>query len=497
MSDKIGRIQVGPINLGRGYRDLTLPQQAIINHGIICGGKGSGKHETARLIIEEWCSSGGLCFGFDVSRELLHLGFPARLDRSLMDRAQAAGLENYTPGSTPLSLWRGDFAKSGTTAIAGIRQMPSANENGESLNISALGLGPCLLSYLLNLKEAHASALESIFMELDSKGESRLVIPRDSEAVISISKNIEKFKDRYGELFFDFNFTAPESVESHLVESQRGAKAAINFDQLLGQPEYFETALNILSLGRTAIIPRLYTTLVLWFLTRLLGARGASGWRDRPILIVLDEAQIIFEKGDYISELRHLLALCSQNNIGVVFVSNTLSEFPKNIREQLGFVVHHQIRGRSTRDLEGIEVGSAEIPLEKLKFASTVTELRAGEAIVYVRNMSLTSSFAEWALMIPAKCRADRISEEDLLSLKVIGVGGRGIPNPYSSESILRDRIRRAALLSDAVSELSNETSECAVEGVDLKKPKIRLASSSVHISSSRGFLGVRAGVAG
>jgi hypothetical protein len=467
-----------PILLGRGSKDLFLASKSIFQHGIICGGKGSGKHATARLIVEGWHDSDCSSFLIDISNEFFNLAMPARFDRATSDRAKAVGVDNYAPEYLELSVWRADNPGGGTR--------DDKREPGNKFRVEPSSFGPELLSYLLNLKAGEREILGQLFRDADTAGKSDLHLDNNKD----LRNAVDKFVTRNGSTFI--NLTEAEQIQF---------QSDVRFDQLLENLDYLQSRTNLISLGRVGLLPRVYTSLALWILASLvqnrqqISANRQSELKDKeldshsagdslrkfePLLLVFDEAQILFERGDYLSEFGELLQKCSKSHIGVVFVTNSLAEVPKNIRDHLGFIIHHNIRGRSKRDKEGIEIGINEVPLEKLSFASAVTELRHGEGLVYIRENDLNSRLGEWALLAPARCREEKVTEEEMLSLKIKEVGKHGVPNPYSDESIVKERIRIASSLAGAVYELAAEDSKTS--GLNLTERK----------SIIRGALGIK-----
>ncbi len=459
------------ILLGRGSHDLFLTINSIFQHGIICGGKGSGKHSTARMIIEGWNDAGFPSFSVDIANEFLNLALPARYDRHTVDRAKAVGVDNYSPEFLEISVWR--------TLTEGTPSNDEKRIPGNRLLVKPSSLGPELLSYLLNLKSGDRDSLRQLFNEADSAGENEIIFER----IKAIKAAVEKFVARNGATFI--NLAGVDLSES---------KSEVSFDEVLANLNYLQTKTNVITLGRVGVLPRVYTSFVLWLLASLIESRqprfkdnelassptGINHGGEQPLLLVLDEAQLLFERGDYFSELGELLHKCSKSHIGVIFITNSLAEVPKNIRDHLGFVIHHNIRGRSKKDKEGIDVGVVELPLQKLSFASAVTELRHGEALIYIRERDLNTSFGEWVLLAPTRSRDEKITDEEISSLNIKEVGKRGVPNPYSNEGIVKERIKIAASLAGAASELDNDA-----------QPASNLKSSAVK-SILRGELGVK-----
>jgi hypothetical protein len=411
------------IFLGRGQKDFYLKLSSLKNHGIICGAGGSGKVASAKLLMEGLFLNKVRIFGFDVSGELSNVSQPARVDRKNIERAKAVGINSYEPGFIPVHFWHG------------VGHGGSNIEWGDKLRISASSLGADLLANLLNLKATQAEELKEAVSKADTQGtrcDSLLDLPIPKGP---IRDKLEKFNDKYSADLFKVK--------------------GVGLDDALRAPNLYQHKCQIALLINLAVIPRLYASLAVWTLATILEHPS-----DVPSAIFFDEAQLIFEKDTLTSEWSELLKLASQKGIGVFFISNTLADIPAVLRDHIGLRIHHHIRGRSTKDLAGIEVGKAEMPLDKLDFQKAVTELHREEALILINGDSLSEELAEWVLVAPTQSRDEKISEEDLKLISPKPIEQVGLSNPYSDESFIKSRIKKAATLT-----LNSD------EGEELKSP--------------------------
>jgi|GEM_PF-5091020 len=421
------------IFLGRGQRDNFICPTRIINHGIICGSSNSGKMAAAKLLIEGLFDNGVKIFGFDVSGELSNLSQPARIERRIAERAKTVGLTSYEPGFLPVHFWHED------------------ESCGDKLRLSAGSLGPELLGQLLGLGMRFVDKLRVDFAKCDTDGfaPARLVdIPTQEE---SIRSRFIKFSDKHTQDFF--------------------SPGSLGLDQMLLKLPRYGSPCEVVNMEKLAWVPNLYPVLAAWFLATLIEISNSAERR----VVIFDAAEILFEKSLLNTEFLRLLELATHKNIGVVFISNTLADIPLVLREHISLFIHCGLRGRSKRELEGIEVAAAEMPLEKMDLRKAVKELQEGEAL-YLANDTLSGrQFAEWMLMPPARSRDEKITEGELKLISTNRLEQLGISKPYEDASLVKERIRQASSLS------------LTSLGVEEEPTK-----SSAQNPINRGILGVR-----
>src|SRR6478735_7434273 len=268
-----GHILIGGSDAGIEYIDLKLANR----HGLVTGATGTGKTVTLQVLAEGFSAAGVPVFAADIKGDLSGIGVAGEQKPHLVKRAEEIGLPGYANAAFPVAFWD----------IFG--------EQGLPIRTSAEGMGPLLLSRLLELTEPQEGVLNIAFRWAEDRRAGRdpnMVIRklRDLRAVIEeMGRRAPELRSKYGNV-------APQTVgvlqRRLLVLEEQGA------DKFFGEREldindFLKTApdgrgvINILAAEKLMSNPRLYATCLLWMLSELFEKLPEVGDLDKPKLVFL------------------------------------------------------------------------------------------------------------------------------------------------------------------------------------------------------------------
>ena len=119
--------------------------------------------------------------------------------------------------------------------------------------------------------------------------------------------------------------------------------------------------INILAADRLMASPKIYTTFLLWLLTRLFSALPEVGDPDKPVLVFFfDEAHLLFDNAPRVllERVEQVVRLIRSKGVGVYFISQTPSDIPDSVLGQLGNRVQHALRAYTPKDQKALKAAA-------------------------------------------------------------------------------------------------------------------------------------------
>ena len=145
--------------------------------------------------------------------------------------------------------------------------------------------------------------------------------------------------------------------------------------------------------------PELFSTFLMWLLSRLYETLPEVGDIDKPKLVFFfDEAHLLFKDAskDFQSTITQVVRLIRSRGVGIFFVTQTPKDVPGDVLAQLGSRVQHQLRAHTPDDAKALKATVSTYPISDYDLAEVLTTLGTGEAIVTVMNEKGAPSPVAW-----------------------------------------------------------------------------------------------------
>ena len=242
------------VGTGEDKRHLLL--KLANRHGLIAGATGTGKTVTLQILAEGFSKAGVPVFVADVKGDLSGISQSGSVEHKLHDklisRAEKIGLDDYGYSDFPTIFW------------------DLYGEKGHPIRTTIADMGALLLSNLMELNDTQEGVLNIAFAVAEDK-EMAIIDLKDLRALlVYLADNAKEFKTRYGNI-------TPASVGAIqrrllVLERQDGelffGEPALDLTDMIstrGTQGY----INILAADKLINSPKLYSTFLLWLLSKL------------------------------------------------------------------------------------------------------------------------------------------------------------------------------------------------------------------------------------
>ncbi|MES1239520.1 MAG: helicase HerA-like domain-containing protein, partial [Chloroflexota bacterium] len=182
-------------------------------------------------------------------------------------------------------------------------------------------------------------------------------------------------------------------LRSIVVIQQAGA------DIFFGQPEFDvndlmrttpdgQGIISVLELSDVMDQPRLFSTFMLWMLSRLYADLPEAGDLPKPKLcFFFDEAHLLFDDASeaLMDQVERTARLIRSKGVGIYFVTQVPTDVPSSVLAQLGNRIQHALRVFTPDDADALRKTARTFPMtEFYDVEKTITSLGIGEALVTV-----------------------------------------------------------------------------------------------------------------
>jgi uncharacterized protein len=402
-------VQLGALVVdGSAHPDapVQLPLSVLNRHGLVAGATGTGKTKTLQLVAEQLSAHGVPTFLTDVKGDLSGIALPGQASDRVTSRAADVG-QQWVPQGCPTEL----------LALGGIG-------TGVPVRATITSFGPALLARVLDLSDVQASSLALVFHWADKAGLPLLDLA-DLRAVITHLVSPEGKADLEG-LGGLSKQTAGVLLRELLAFADGGA------DAFFGEPELdvhdlLRTApgdasdgsggergvVSCLELPAVQGRPALFSTFLLWLLAELFEELPEVGDLDKPKLVFFfDEAHLLFTDAsrDFVAQVAQTVRLVRSKGVGVVFVTQSPTDLPKEVLAQLGSRVQHALRAFTPDDAKALRATASTYPKsDQYDTETLLTSVGTGEAVVTVLSENGVPTPVAWtrlrapqSLMAPA-----------------------------------------------------------------------------------------------
>ena len=381
----------GKIWMAKAAEPLYMLPKMANRHGLIAGATGTGKTITLKVMAESFSDMGVPVFLADVKGDLAGMCSPGVDSEGMRKRIEKFGLadKNFSYKAYPTCFWD----------IYG--------EAGHPVRATISEMGPLLLSRLLDLNDTQAGVLTIVFRIADDRGLLLLDL-KDLRAMLTyVANNAKSYMLDYGNI-------APQSVGS--IQRALLALEDEGGDLFFGEPslditDWMRTDaqgrgfINILHCVKLFQHPSLYSTFLLWMLSRLYDTLPECGDCDKPKMVFFfDEAHLLFNDAPkaLLQKIEQVVRLIRSKGVGVYFATQNPTDIPDSVAAQLGNRIEHGLRAFSPAEQKVVRAVAETFRANPaFDTASAILELSTGEALVSFLQSDGSPSIAERAFILP------------------------------------------------------------------------------------------------
>jgi DNA helicase HerA-like ATPase len=371
-------------------RFISFPLSSGVQHGLITGSTGTGKTVSTRVLLENFSSQGVPTFMVDVKGDLSGLSESGHGNETITTKIKSLGVRDWKFSKFPVSTWN----------------------NNRKLKTTVSKLGNTLLSKMLGLTEAQASVLSICFdvsedfgktiVDLDNllqylqylttvayKSNAKFGIAQESTIGV-IQRKIHEIK-RCGA---DCLFGIKDNTEISDLMCTKGEKGVI----------------NILEAKNLIKYPDVYATLILWLLQKFYDELPEVGKVDKPkFMFFIDEAHLLFEgtRKPLLIKIESIVRLIRSKGVGVFFITQSPSDIPENVLNQLGSKIQHGLRAFTPSGNKVIKaVAESFVQNQNLpNIKNVITKLATGQALISFLSPDGVPSPAELVEVMPPRSK--------------------------------------------------------------------------------------------
>ena len=394
-----GKIWIGSCVNGPVY---LLPSMAN-RHGLIAGATGTGKTVSLKVLAEGFSDLGVPVFLSDIKSDLSGMVTSGTETEAISRRLETCGVpkDEFTFTSYPTEYW------------------DVYGEQGISIRATVQDMGPLLMSRMLNLNETQSGVMNIAF-----RVAARENIPLEhlqdlKNLLIHVGENAKEYTLEYGNVSSASVGAIQRAVG--VLEDQGGdvffREPAIDInDWIMVDPASGKGRINILSADRLFNNPTMYSTFLLWMLTKLYDLLPERGDAEKPkIVFFFDEAHLLFNNCSrpLMEKIEQVVRLVRSKGVGVYFITQSPADIPMTILGQLGNRIQHALRAYTPLDQKAVKVAAQTFRTNpSFDTEEAITTLKTGEALVSFLDEHGAPGVVERATILPPQSQMGAISQE-------------------------------------------------------------------------------------
>lgn len=399
------KIQDGKIFLGTSTKPEYLELKFANRHGLITGATGTGKTVSLQVLAEGFSAAGVPVFAADIKGDLSGIAAVGEPKDFILKRNELIGLDTYENRAFPSMLW------------------DVFGESGHPVRATVLDMGPLLLSRLLELNEVQEGVLNVAFrVAADEK--LPVVDLKDLRALINnVGERSKELTTTYGNVAT----TSVGAIQRRLlVLEEQGAdkffgEPALDINDLMRVAPDGRGVVSLLTADRLMQSPRLYSTFLLWLLSKLWQTLPEIGDQPKPKLVFFfDEAHLLFDEAPkaLLERIEQVARLIRSKGVGVYFITQNPLDVPDTVSSQLGNRIQHALRAFTPKEQKAIKAAAETFRANpKLDTEAVIKELKVGEALVSMLENKGEPSIVERTMMRPPEGRIGPLDEAERLGV--------------------------------------------------------------------------------
>ncbi|MCF0142047.1 MAG: DUF853 family protein, partial [Parasporobacterium sp.] len=443
-----------------GDKELYLLPSMANRHGLIAGATGTGKTITMKVMAESFSDMGVPVFFSDVKGDLTGMCEAGVDSADMQSRIAAFGLEGFEYKAYPVNFWD----------IFG--------EKGHPVRVTISGLGPMLLSRLLNLTDVQEGVLNIVFKVADDQG-LLLLDMKDLRAMLQF---VGDNRDEYTTMYGNVSTASIGAIQRALLAFEQEGGLDMFGEPELDLRDWIRTdingrgMINVLSSARLFQSPTTYGTFLLWFLTELYEIMPEVGDLEKPrAVFFFDEAHCLFDDTPKAlhQKIFQIIKLIRSKGVGVYFVTQNPSDIPGDVLGQLSNRIQHGLRAYTPAEQKGIKAAAESFRAnDAFKTEDALMELGTGEALVSFLDEKGIPSIVEKAKILPPQSKMGAADEANVNRVITAGEFDLKYRTPIDRESAYEILMKATAQMGNAFPEAPAEAPmEAPVEGAPAEAP--------------------------
>lgn len=379
---------------------LLLPKMAN-RHGLITGATGTGKTITLQTMAETFSQMGVPVFAADAKGDLSGVAAVGGNKNSVKERVESYKLveKGFQYQKFPVQFW------------------DVFGDQGIPIRAKVTDMGPLLLARLLNLNDTQSAVLTVVFKIAQDK-EWAIIDFKDLTKVLEeVGNNSREYTTNYGNI----SAASIGAIQRGLIALEHDGvshffgEPDLNIDDLL-QTEGGKGVINVLAADKLMHSPKVYSTFLMWLLTKLFEVLPEVGDMDKPKLVFFfDEAHMLFTDAPkaLIEKVEQTVRLIRSKGVGVYFISQNPADMPDTVLSQLGNRVQHALRAYTPRDQKALRTAAQTFRANPAFDTETaISELGTGEALVSFLDEKGAPQMIERANILPPQSYIGILEEE-------------------------------------------------------------------------------------
>ena len=394
-----GKIWIGSCDKGPVF---LLPSMAN-RHGLIAGATGTGKTVSLKVLAEGFSDMGVPVFLSDIKSDLSGMVMDGAESEAIDKRLAKCGVprEAFKYTSYPTEYW------------------DVYGEQGIPIRATVQDMGPLLMSRMLNLNETQSGVMNIAFRVAGRENIPLEHLQDLKNLLIHVGENAKEYTLEYGNVSAASVGAIQRAVG--VLEDQGGnvffREPAIDInDWIQVDPASGRGKINILCADRLFNNPTMYSTFLLWMLTKLYDLLPERGDADKPIVVFFfDEAHLLFNNcsRSLMEKIEQVVRLVRSKGVGVYFITQSPADIPMTILGQLGNRIQHALRAYTPLDQKAVKVAAQTFRTNpSFDTEEAITTLKTGEALVSFLDEHGAPSVVERATILPPQSYMGAISQE-------------------------------------------------------------------------------------
>ena len=381
-------------------KEVCMEMKMANRHGLITGSTGTGKTVTLQTLAETFSQAGVPVFAADVKGDLSGVAAVGGNKESVVKRVEQYKLadKGFKFQAFPVQFWD-VFGEQGIPVRATIEDM-----------------GALLLARLLNLNDTQSAVLTIIF-KITKDNDWELIDLKDLKKMLEyVGSDTSKFISAYGNI----SVASIGAIQRGLISLEQGGvgqffgEPSLNIDDLI-QTENGKGVINILASDKLMNSPKVYSTFLLWLMTKLFEVLPEVGDPDKPKLVFFfDEAHLLFNDAPKIllEKIAQVVRLIRSKGVGIYFISQSPSDIPDSVLGQLGNRVQHALRAYTPKDQKALKVAAQTFRSNPAyDTEKAISELGTGEALVSFLDAKGVPEPVERAFILPPEGQIGPLDE--------------------------------------------------------------------------------------
>lgn len=394
-----GKIQVGTGENGPAF----LRPEMANRHGLIAGATGTGKTVTLKVLAEGFSEMGVPVFLSDIKSDLSGMVRPGLRFEAIDKRLRKCGLDpdRFDYHAFPSAFW------------------DVYGKNGQLIQSTVRGMGAQLLARMLGLNETQTGVLGILFRYCAEYGIPLLTLDDLKQQLIRMGENAREFTLRYGNVTVPTVGAIQRAVA--MLEEDGGSvffgETEFNVLEWMKLDDQDRGMINILAADELFTHPLMYSTFLLWMLTRLYETLPERGDAEKPLIVFFfDEAHLLFDdcSRTLMDKIEQVVRLIRSKGVGVYFITQSPADIPMSILGQLGNRVQHALRAYTPLDQKAVKVAAQTFRVnEAFNTEEAITSLKTGEALVSFLDEEGAPGIVERVTILPPQSKLGALSEEE------------------------------------------------------------------------------------